>query len=68
MCQESDSGGLTCLCPVDFHGEFCDDYVKKSLVPGAGANTSAIVIPIVVILLILLTLGVVYFVLRKRPL
>jgi fumarate reductase subunit D len=53
---------------VDFHGEFCDDYVKKSLVPGAGANTSAIVIPIVVILLILLTLGVVYFVLRKRPL
>jgi len=68
VCQESDSGGLTCLCPADFHGEFCDDYVKKALVPGAGSNTSAIVIPIVVILLILLTSGVVYFVLRKRPL
>lgn len=68
ICQESDSGGLTCHCSVDFHGEFCDDYVKKAPVPGTGTNTSAIVIPIVVILVILLASGVVYFVLRKRPL
>ncbi|XP_023703710.1 low-density lipoprotein receptor-related protein 2 [Cryptotermes secundus] len=67
VCQEDDSGGLTCQCPMDFHGEFCDDYVRKAPVPGTGSNTAAIVIPIVVILLILLASGAVYFVLRKRP-
>lgn len=68
VCQESESDVLTCQCPVDFHGKFCDSYVKKELVPGTGTTTAAIVIPIVVILLILLASGAVYFVLRKRPL
>jgi low density lipoprotein-related protein 2 len=68
ICQEGDLGSLTCLCPPDFHGEVCNDSVKKALVPGSGTNTAAIVIPIVVILLILLASGAVYFVLRKRPL
>jgi low density lipoprotein-related protein 2 len=67
-CQESDSGDLTCQCPVYFHGEFCEDYVITAPAPGSGANTATIVIPIIVILLILLASGAVYFVLRKRPL
>ncbi|XP_066998103.2 low-density lipoprotein receptor-related protein 2 [Anabrus simplex] len=67
VCREPTAGNLECECPPDFLGSFCDIYVQRTRAPGEGPNTAAIVIPIIVCLLVLLSAGVVYFVLRKRP-
>jgi len=63
-----DDGELSCECPQDFLGAFCDSFVQRTRAPGSGPSAAAIIIPLVVILLVFFAGGVFFFVLRKRPL
>lgn len=68
VCREAESSAnLTCECPENFVGQFCDVHVAHSRTPG-GVNTAAIVVPIVVVLLLLGAATGVWFFIRKRPL
>lgn len=64
---DSEENKLWCECPTGFLGEFCEVHTARSSRPG-GANTTAIVVPIVVILLVLGAATGVWFFIRKRPL
>lgn len=67
FCRETDTKELLCECLPGYQGQFCDIHTAHSKA-GAGANTAAIVVPIIVILLVLGAATGVYFFLRKRPL
>lgn len=68
LCVESDeSDELKCDCLTDFHGDYCE--IQLGLSKSAGdSNATAIVVPIVVILLVLGSAVGVWFFIRKRPL
>ncbi|KAJ8924543.1 hypothetical protein NQ315_000691, partial [Exocentrus adspersus] len=67
LCRESeDNNDLTCECLPEYQGQFCDVHTAHSRTGGA-ANTTAIVVPIVVILLVLGAATGVWFFIRKRP-
>ncbi|KAK9680220.1 Low-density lipoprotein receptor domain class A [Popillia japonica] len=67
LCIESEgTDELQCNCLMDFHGDFCE--IQLGLSKSAGAsNATAIVVPIIVILLVLGSAVGVWFFIRKRP-
>lgn len=69
ICKKTDdnTNELECACAEDFHGQFCEIHVARNSQPN-GANTAAIVVPIVVVLLVLVSAAGVFMYLRKRPL
>ncbi|KAJ8943769.1 hypothetical protein NQ318_011981 [Aromia moschata] len=67
VCRVSeDTNNLICECLPGYQGQYCDIHLAHSR-SDAAANTTAIVVPIVVILLILGAATGVWFVIRKRP-
>lgn len=67
MCLENELGDLKCDCLPDFSGANCEQSLGHTYAPGS-TNTAAIVVPIMVILLVLLAAGGVWYVIRSRPL
>lgn len=66
ICRESDTNSeLYCECPPDYLGQYCDVHVAKSHQGASG--TTAIVVPIVVVMFVLAAATGVWVYLRKRP-
>lgn len=68
ICKESveNTGELVCECQMDYLGQYCDVHVARSKQGASG--TTAIVVPIVVVMLVLAAATGVWMYLRKRPL
>ncbi|XP_075155675.1 low-density lipoprotein receptor-related protein megalin [Haematobia irritans] len=66
FCVEDNNGELMCECLGDFKGDHCEQNAAGMFGHG-GANVTAVVVPIMVILLVLLAAGGVWFVIRKKP-
>lgn len=67
LCKENDQGDLVCECLPEFNGENCEKPLSHSHGPSEETVT-AIVVPIMVILLVILAAAGVWYVIRKRPL
>ncbi|CAH1155627.1 unnamed protein product [Phaedon cochleariae] len=67
ICQESDDNDdLICQCLPGYLGQYCDVHSEHST-SNESSNTSAIIIPIVVILFILGAATGVYLFMRRKP-
>ncbi|KAG5887844.1 hypothetical protein JTB14_005610 [Gonioctena quinquepunctata] len=67
LCVEpEEDGDLMCRCLPGYQGQYCDIHTEHSIA-GEGGSMSAIIIPIVVILLVLCAATGVFFFVRKRP-
>lgn len=68
MSESIGDNGLSCTCPPGTSGSHCE-YGGLTIDGGqGGGKATAIVLPIVVALLVLLTGAAAWFVIRKRPL
>ncbi|KAF7269177.1 hypothetical protein GWI33_017770 [Rhynchophorus ferrugineus] len=65
ICREDEAGELLCECLPNFEGRFCDIVLAHGSSAGE-TNTTAIVVPIVVILILAAATGVWIFI-RKKP-
>ncbi|XP_073976140.1 low-density lipoprotein receptor-related protein megalin isoform X3 [Rhodnius prolixus] len=63
ICRE-DGADLVCACPQDYSGSDCETLVQRTRAPGSGST--ALVIPIV-ILLVIAAAGAIFYFIRKRP-
>jgi low density lipoprotein-related protein 2 len=66
MCMENELGELKCECLPEFSGSNCEQSLGHTYIPGS-ANTAAIIVPIMVIILVLIAAAGVWYVIRKRP-
>ena len=67
ICMEDDNGDLMCDCMPTFGGQNCERSLGHTFIDG-NSNIASIIVPIMVILLVLLAAGGVWYVIRKRPL
>lgn len=67
VCIEDDTGELLCDCLPNFAGNNCERSLGHSYTPG-NSNLAAVLVPIMVIILVLMAAGAVWYVVRKRPL
>ncbi|XP_039499245.1 low-density lipoprotein receptor-related protein 2 isoform X1 [Drosophila santomea] len=66
LCKEDAQGELVCECLAEFRGEHCETSTTGAFGHG-GANVTAVVVPIMVILLVMMAAAGAWYVIRKRP-
>lgn len=67
LCKEDAQGELLCECRTQFVGEHCETSTMGAFGHG-DANVTAVVVPIMVILLVMMAAAGAWYVIRKRPL